>query len=109
MRKFEVCRLGLGYRIMKALYNRRIWTVLSFAMAQRCVDQLMGRAERTEQEERRRTAVLDLREERDELDQLHLATCTAGCRETRDEWSTNDEQAEADCLRVIRQEDRLIK
>ena len=70
-------------------------------MAQRCVDQLMGRAERTEQEERRRTAVLKLRAERDELDKMHLATCTAGCRETRDEWPTDVEQAEADFLLVI--------
>ena len=80
-----------------------------YRITQRCVDQLMGQAERTEQEEWRRTAVLDLRAERAELDQLHLATCTAGCRETRDEWPTDDEQAEADCLLVIRQEDRLRK
>ena len=90
---------------MKALYNRRICTLLSFAMAQRCVDELMGQAVRTKREERRRTAVMKLRAERDELDKLHLATYTAGCREMRDEWPTDDEQAEADCLLVIRQEE----
>ena len=46
--------------------------------------------------------MLDLRAE--ELRQLHLATCTAGCREPRDEWPTDDEQAEADCLLVIKRE-----
>ena len=47
--------------------------------------------------------MLDLRAEK-ELRQLHLATCTAGCRDPRGEWPSNDEQAEADCLLVIRQE-----
>ena len=73
-------------------------------MAQRSVKDLMRRAGRSEVEERRRLAVLDLGAKRAELDTLHLATCIAGCRETRDEWPTDDEQAEADCLLVIRQE-----
>ena len=68
---------------------------------------LVIKREMTAEEERRQTAVLKLRAERTELDQLHLATCTAGCRETRDEWPTEDEQAEADCLLVIRQEENI--
>ena len=72
---------------------------------------LVIKREMTAEEERRQTAVLKLRAERTELDKLHLATCTAGCRETRDEWPTDDEQAEADRLLVIRQEEniKLIK
>ena len=77
-------------------------------MAQTAVTQLMERkvTEWTEEEERRRSGVLGLRAERAELDQLHPATCTAGCRELRVEceWPSDDEQAEADCLLVINQE-----
>ena len=78
-------------------------------MAQRSVEDLMRRAGRTKVEERRCLAVLNLRAERVELDKLHLATCTAGCRETRDEWPSDDEQAEADCLLVIRQEEERLR
>ena len=64
----------------------------------------MTQAGCTAEEERRRSAVWGLRAERAELDLLHLATCTAGCRELPAEWPSDDEQAEADCLLVIRQE-----
>ena len=51
---------------------------------------------------------MSLRAEQLELDRLHLATCTAGCRERLVEWGDkdDDQQAEADCMQVI-QEDRL--
>ena len=53
----------------------RLADYVSFsAMAQRSVDQLMKLAECTA-EERRRSAVFDLRAEQEELHQLHLATC----------------------------------
>ena len=50
---------------------------------------------------------MSLRAEQLELDRLHLATCTAGCRERLVEWGNedNDRQAEADCMQVI--QDRL--
>ena len=43
--------------------------------------------------------------EQAELDDLHLATCTAGCRELPAEWPSDDEEAEAACMQVIREEE----
>ena len=72
-------------------------------MAQASVDRLLTQAKCTAKKERLRSAMRMLRAERVEFDLLHLATCTAGCREllAECEWGTDDEQAEADSLLVI--------
>ena len=49
----------------------------------------------------------NLRAEQVELDEPHVATCTAGCRKLPIEWPSDDEQAEADCRPVMREEERL--
>ena len=43
--------------------------------------------------------------EQAELDDLHLATCTAGCRKLPNEWPSDDEEAEAACRQVMREEE----
>ena len=47
--------------------------------------------------------------EQAELDTLHLATCTAGCRELPAEWPSDDEEAEAACIQVIWEEEEKKK
>ena len=51
----------------------------------------------------------NLRARQAELDDLHLATCTAGCRKLPIEWPSDDEQAEADCRQVMREEEERLK